>query len=174
MMRTRKALRDREKELAKAKADILQIRKENAEKAKTGPVAKDGESQLKSLKDKLLVQKGEARRREERLTDADAKHKRLEESLQSVTETLRQQEESNKSLKAQLRTAKQKQKAAVEASAQAHSSQPESAVQTTSKKSLTPVKQREKQAGKAEKEEKPEKATVSAPTEELRLVTLIG
>lgn len=44
MMRTRKALRDREKELAKAKADILQFRKENAEKVKTGAGSKDGES----------------------------------------------------------------------------------------------------------------------------------
>lgn len=120
--------------------------------------------QLKSLKDKAIQQRGEARRREERLTEAETKLRRLEEALQGVTEGLKQSEDANKALKAQVRAAKQKQKAAGEAGVLAQPTA-DAPPQSASKNSLTPVRAQEKPL---------EPTTAPLPKEELALLTLIG
>ena len=56
--------------MSQIRQEVLQFRKERAEKMKKGDTGnKDSESMTKSLKDKILVQKGEARRRDERIQD---------------------------------------------------------------------------------------------------------
>lgn len=93
LQKTKKALKEKEKELAKAKQDISAVKKEQADKSKPTQPAKDQDSQVKALKDRILLQKGEARRREEKLIETEAKMKKLEEQMKGVNDLLKQQED---------------------------------------------------------------------------------
>lgn len=82
LQRAKKTLKEKDKDLLKMKTEVSQLRKE-IEKAKSNEQAqnKDVETQIKALKDKLLLQKGEARRKDEKISEVETQKKKLEDQI---------------------------------------------------------------------------------------------
>lgn len=88
----------------KVKAEFGQVKKETQEKQKNeSQQGKDTEQINKTLKEKTKELKNELIRKEEKLSESDARVRKLEEQMKTYMDTLKSQEESNKQLKTELR-----------------------------------------------------------------------